>query len=116
MKLIHSEIESALQQQPEANKKSNENWIKFWILLLLSHWKAGGFQLWEDRETGSKESSSALKSIPICRAESTHIQLTAQGSWNKAFRNGLNIVGTSMTNPVYSAGGTYLFLSSRKHS
>lgn len=75
-----------------------------YCFLLLG--KQTPFSCWK---TGSKASSSATKSIPICKAKSTHIQLTAWGTWNTAF-------STRVTNPVYPAGRTSLLLSWRKHN
>lgn len=87
-----------------ANKEPTENWREPWALLLLALGKAETFQLWEDRQ---QVSSLAVKSIPICKAK-VHMYswvLRALG----AFRIGV-------TNPVYPAGRTSLFLSWRKHN
>ena len=88
----------------------------FWKLLCLCSQEDDTFQLGEDREPSRKEGPLGVKSTPICKAKSAYIQLTAHGSWNQAFRNDVKLVGTSMSNLVYSAGRTDLFLSSRKHN
>lgn len=96
--------------------KPAENWRMFWKLPCLCSWEADTFQLGEDREMSRKEGPLGVKSTSICKAQSVYIQLTALGSCSQSFRNDVKLVGTSMSNLVYSAGRTDLFLSSRKHN